>query len=72
MPRQCQFPVHFSDNRRCYRSCSAGFTCILAVLAILLAYAGFRYADTWAETPQALNLPVSLTLSDINRVCASG
>lgn len=46
MPRQCQFPVQCSDNRRCYRTCSAGFVCILTLIAILFGYAVFSHTGT--------------------------
>lgn len=45
MPRQCQFPVQFSDNRRCYRSgTSPCFTLGLALVAVLSGYAGLSHA----------------------------
>jgi subtilisin family serine protease len=55
MPRQCQFPVQFSDNRRCYRSgTTPGFAIGFAIVAALSGYAGFSHA---ASTVQSL--PVS-------------
>lgn len=45
MPRQCQFPVQFSDNRRCYRASTApGFVISLALVAALAGYVGVSYA----------------------------
>ena len=45
MPRQCQFPIQFSDNRRCYRSgTTPGFVFTLAVVAALTGYAGLSHA----------------------------
>ena len=45
MPRQCQFPVQFSDNRRCYRaSTTPGFVISLALVAALAGYAGLSHA----------------------------
>ncbi len=45
MPRQCQFPVQFSDNRRCYRSgTTPGFVIAVAAIAALSGYAGFSHA----------------------------
>lgn len=41
MPRQCQFPVQFSDNRRCYRSgTTPGLVVSLTLVAVLSGYAG--------------------------------
>ena len=55
MPRQCQFPVQFSDNRLCYRSsASPGFICVIALVAFLSGYACLCQAGTGAEMPQAL------------------
>ena len=54
MPRQCQFPVQFSDNRRCYRTgTTPGFTLSLTLIAVLSGYAGLNQAaplDTPAVT----------------------
>lgn len=50
MPRQCQFPIQFSDNRRCYRSATPGFTISLALVAALCGYAGLNHAAP-LETP---------------------
>ena len=54
MPRQCQFPVQFSDNRRCYRTgTTPGFTLTLTLIAVLSGYAGLNQAaplDTPAVT----------------------
>lgn len=45
MPRQCEFPIQFSDNRRCYRAgATPGFTLSLALVAALSGYAGFSHA----------------------------
>ena len=45
MPRQCQFPVQCSDNRRCYRASStAGFVISLALVAVLAGYVGVSHA----------------------------
>ncbi len=45
MSHQCPFPVHSTDNRRCYRTGSApGFILCLAAVAALLCYAGFSHA----------------------------
>lgn len=45
MPRQCQFPVQFSDNRRCYRaSTPAGFVLCLALVAVLAGFVGVSHA----------------------------
>ena len=51
MPRQCQFPVQFSDNRRCYRSgTTPGFVISLSLVAVLSGYAGLNQAAP-LETP---------------------
>ena len=54
MPRQCQFPVQCSDNRRCYRASNApGFVISLALVAVIAGYAGFASAaavDTASDT----------------------
>ena len=51
MPRQCQFPVQFSDNRRCYRSgTTPGFAISLSLVAVLSGYAGINQAAP-LETP---------------------
>ena len=45
MPRQCEFPIQFSDNRRCYRvGATPSFTISLALVAALSGYAGFSHA----------------------------
>lgn len=45
MPRQCQFPIQFSDNRHCYRASSTpGFVISLALVAALAGYASFSHA----------------------------
>jgi len=45
MPRQCQFPVQFSDNRRCYRASTApGFVISLTLVAALAGYASLSHA----------------------------
>lgn len=45
MPRQCQFPVQCSDNRRCYRaSTPPGFVISLALVAALAGYVGVSNA----------------------------
>lgn len=45
MPRQCQFPVQFSDNRRCYRASTApGFVISVALVAALAGYVGVSHA----------------------------
>jgi hypothetical protein len=63
MPRQCQFPVKFSDNRRCYRvGGSPGFIFSLLLIAVLAGYAGLSRADP--GEPQALSLSADLTNSD--------
>ncbi len=50
MPHQCPFPVHSTDNRRCYRTGSApGFTLCLALVVALSCYAGFSYATPIAS-----------------------
>jgi hypothetical protein len=55
MPRQCQFPVQFSDNRRCYRSgTTPGFAIGVALIAALTGYAGFSHAASAIQ-----QLPVS-------------
>jgi hypothetical protein len=52
MPRQCQFPVQFSDNRRCYRSgTTPGFAVGFAIVAALSGYAGFSHAATVVTVP---------------------
>lgn len=51
MPRQCEFPIQFSDNRRCYRAGETPvFTISLALVAILSGYASLNYAAP-LETP---------------------
>jgi len=46
MPRQCQFPVQLSDNRRCYRSSGTpGFILSVVVVAVLAGYAGIIHAS---------------------------
>ena len=44
MPRQCQFPVQCSDNRRCYRSGTPGFVIGVALLAAFAGYASLSEA----------------------------
>ena len=45
MPRQCQFPVQCSDNRRCYRaSTTPGFVISVALVAALAGYVGVSHA----------------------------
>ena len=52
MPRQYQFPVQLSDNRRCYRSGSTpGFACALTLVAILAGYAGLSHAAPKLSPP---------------------
>ena len=42
---QCQVPIQFSDNRRCYRASSTpGFVICLALVAALAGYAGLAHA----------------------------
>ena len=54
MPRQCQFPVQFSDNRRCYRSgTTPGFAIGFALVAALTGYAGLSHAAPAVPTLQA-------------------
>lgn len=61
MPRQCQFPVQCSDNRRCYRASStAGFVISLALVAALAGYVGVSHAapviDSAAPTSASYSL----------------
>ena len=59
MPRQCQFPVQCSDNRRCYRtSTTPGFVISLALVAALAGYAGVSQAVSM------LNSTVSVLVGD--------
>lgn len=61
MPRQCQFPIHFSDNRRCYRaSTTPGFVIIFALIAALAGYAGLSHA---APVTPTIKAPPAPTLS---------
>lgn len=56
MPRQCQFPVQFSDNRRCYRSgTTPSFTISLALVAVLSGYAGLNQAAPLDNPPVTRN-----------------
>jgi hypothetical protein len=65
MPRQCQFPVKCSDNRRCYRVAgSPGFIFSLLLIAVLAGYVGLSRADTGVGKPQALSLSATLINSD--------
>ncbi len=58
MPRQCQFPIHFSDNRRCYRaSTTPGFVISFALIAALAGYAGFSHAAPPTPTISAAAAP---------------
>lgn len=51
MPRQCEFPIQFSDNRRCYRAgATPGFTIGLVLVAALSGYASLNHAAP-VETP---------------------
>lgn len=53
MSHQCPFPIHSTDNRRCYRIGNAfGFTLILTLIAALTGYAGLVEAAPTA-TAQA-------------------
>lgn len=53
MPRQCQLPVRFSDNRRCYRSDSSpSFIFIVALVALLSGYACLSEAGSATELSQ--------------------
>ena len=55
MPRQCQFPVQCSDNRRCYRaSTTPGFVISLALVAALAGYVGVSHAEPVQSTAGAL------------------
>lgn len=62
MPHHCPFPIHSTDNRRCYRTGSTpGFVLSLAAIASLLCYAGFSHAAPPASAPaitQAASSPV--------------
>lgn len=52
MSHQCPFPVHSTDNRRCYRTGSTpGFVLCLAVIAALSCFAGFGHAASSAPGP---------------------
>lgn len=65
MPHQCPFPVHSTDNRRCYRTGSApGFILCLAVVAALSCYAGFSHAAAIAPSH-----PAGAAASDAAPVC---
>lgn len=56
MPRQGQFPVQFSDNRRCYRSgTTPSFTIGLALVAVLSGYAGLNQAAPLDSPPVMRN-----------------
>lgn len=55
MPRQCQFPVQCSDNRRCYRaSATAGFVLSLALVAVFAGYVGVSHAAPVLESTVAV------------------
>ena len=60
MPRQCQFPVQFSDNRRCYRaSTTPGFVLSLALVAALAGYVGVSHATPVSQKPTASTIAAS-------------
>ena len=59
MPRQCQFPVQCSDNRRCYRaSTTPGFVISLALVAALAGYVGV------SQAAPVLNATVAVLAAD--------
>lgn len=65
MPRQCQFPVQCSDNRRCYRtSTPPGLVLSVALVAVLAGYVGISHAESeqtnLPQSPLALSLSGSL------------
>ena len=81
MPRQCQFPVQCSDNRRCYRAGTPGFVISVALLAVFTGYASLSEAavpDKAAvtRTNSVINSSsrvVDFKLpSDVNASCALG
>lgn len=59
MPRQCQFPIQFSDNRRCYRtSTTPGFVISFALIAALAGYAGLSHAAPVAQSTKVAASPL--------------
>lgn len=64
MPRQCQFPVQCSDNRRCYRSgANPGFVLGLALVAGLYGYAGFSQAAPLVKPEVTRNNSITSSFS---------